>query len=143
MHTAADLIELINKNTSLDYWYDDRLTVACNLLQKLDKLEFGILLTTWQNRSDEWNLRFASILNSRECPATAAILTAIIKNSSYVTALIALTELTGFENKQTVRSVKNLTNALDEFEMKFSEQQSEFQTTLDQVRLIVQEIDSV
>jgi len=119
MHTAAELIELIEQTNSFDYWYDNQIIVACELLQKLAQEEFDFLLTSWQRRSDDWNLRFASILNCRECFETAETLAGIIHIGSYRTASIALVELAGFENIEILRKIKNLSHILDSFEIKF------------------------
>ncbi|RYZ91198.1 MAG: hypothetical protein EOP04_01370 [Proteobacteria bacterium] len=119
MFAAHDLIEMINQNRSIDYWYDDRLELACNIFKNLDHKEFSTLLSTWQNRSDDWNLRFATVLNCRECAETAKILSQIIGSENYLTASIALTELAAFESKDAIRSVKDLNVVLDNFDQRF------------------------
>ncbi len=63
MTTFQELDAYLNQEFSDDYWYDDAKFYACELVKQLTTDDWDTLKSSWRNRSKQWQVRCAEIID--------------------------------------------------------------------------------
>jgi hypothetical protein len=77
--TFQELDEYLKQNFSDDYWSDDAKFYACDLVQKMQPADWDILLSIWQTRSQQWQIRCAEILDWADASQAIPLLLEMIQ----------------------------------------------------------------
>ena len=99
-----------------DYWYDEGVLIAVDLLKKFDDSDWNLLKQTLPERSNGWKCRLAYCLGEPDDPRHFEILLALVDTDDtelFVTAVDALRcfkndHATILNNDQINRKIENL-----------------------------------
>jgi hypothetical protein len=101
MTTFQELDAYLNQEFSDDYWYDDAKFYACELVKQLTANDWNAIKSSWQNRSKQWQVRFAEILDWGEARQVVPLLRQMIQvrdDELMLTAADSLRSLLGVVN---------------------------------------------
>jgi hypothetical protein len=79
MTTFQELDAYLSQNFSDDYWSDDASLYARELVKQLTTEDWNALKSSWQNRSKEWQMRCAEILDWGEALQAVPLLLEMIQ----------------------------------------------------------------
>lgn len=131
MTTFQELDTYLSQDFSDDYWADDASLYARELVKQLTLDDWNALKSSWQNRSKQWQVRFAEILDWGETPRAVSLLRQMIQvrdDELTLTAADSLRSLVGVVNPnllvskdvlkhlQAVAQTANIANSKDVLE---------------------------
>ncbi len=79
MTTFQELDAYLSQDFSEDYWADDASLYARELVKQLTTEDWNALKSSWQNRSKEWQMRCAEILDWGEARQVVPLLLEMIQ----------------------------------------------------------------
>ncbi|HEY9710607.1 MAG TPA: hypothetical protein V6D48_20525 [Oculatellaceae cyanobacterium] len=79
MTTFQELDAYLSQDFSDDYWFDDASLYARELVKQLTTEDWNALKSSWQNRSKEWQVRCAEILDWGEARQAVPLLLEMIQ----------------------------------------------------------------
>jgi hypothetical protein len=101
MTTFQELDAYLSQDFSDDYWSDDASLYAHELVKQLSTEDWKALKSCWQNRSKQWQVRFAEILDWGETRRAVSLLRQMIRvkdDELMLTAADSLRSLAGVVN---------------------------------------------
>lgn len=131
MTTFQELDAYLSKDFSEDYWADDASLYARELVKQLSSQDWNALKSCWKNRSKQWQVRFAEILDWGETRRAVSLLQQMIQvrdDELTLTAADSLRSLVGVVNPnvpvskdvlkhlQAVAQTSNIANSKDVLE---------------------------
>jgi len=93
MTIFQELDAYLSQDFSDDYWYDDASLYACELVKQLTIEDWNALLSSWQNRSKQWQVRCAEILDWGEASQAVPLLLEMIREGDDELTLTAADSL--------------------------------------------------
>ncbi|MBD1832149.1 hypothetical protein H6F61_05475 [Cyanobacteria bacterium FACHB-472] len=93
MTTFQELDVYLSQDFSEDYWADDASLYARELVKQLTTEDWNALKSSWQNRSKDWQVRCAEILDWGEAHQTVPLLLEIIRDEDDELTLTAADSL--------------------------------------------------
>ncbi|MFE1748581.1 hypothetical protein [Coleofasciculus sp. H7-2] len=93
MTIFQELDAYLSQNFSDDYWADDASLYACELVKQLTTEDWDALHASWQNRSKEWQVRCAEILDWGEVSQAVPLLLEMIREEDDELTLTAADSL--------------------------------------------------
>jgi len=79
MTTFQELDAYLSQDFSDDYWADDASLYACDLVKQLTTDDWNVLHASWRNRSKQWQVRCAEILDWGDKPQAVPLLLEMIQ----------------------------------------------------------------
>lgn len=79
MTTFQELDVYLSQDFSEDYWADDASLYACELVKQLTTEDWNALYASWRNRSKQWQVRCAEILDWGEARQAVPLLLEMIQ----------------------------------------------------------------
>ncbi|MEW5858861.1 MAG: hypothetical protein AB1861_15975 [Cyanobacteriota bacterium] len=93
MTTFQELDVYLSQDFSEDYWADDASLYARELVKQLTTGDWNTLHASWQNRSKEWQVRFAEVLDWGEARQAVPLLLEMIREEDDELTLTAADSL--------------------------------------------------
>ncbi len=93
MTTFQELDAYLSQDFSDDYWADDASLYACELVKQLTPEDWNALQSSWQNRSKQWQVRCAEILDWGEASQAVPLLLEMIREGDDELTLTAADSL--------------------------------------------------
>ncbi len=93
MTTFQELDAYLSQDFSEDYWADDASLYARKLVKQLTTEDWNALKSSWQNRSKEWQMRCAEILDWGEALQAVPLLLEMIREEDDELTLTAADSL--------------------------------------------------
>jgi hypothetical protein len=93
MKIFQELDTYLSQDFSEDYWSDDASLYACELVKQLAMEDWNALKSSWQNRSKEWQVRCAEVLDWRGARQAVPLLLEMIQNGDDELTLTATDSL--------------------------------------------------
>ena len=93
MTTFQELDAYLSKDFSEDYWADDASLYARELVKQLTTQDWDALKSSWQNRSKEWQVRCAEIIDWGEARQAVPLLLEMIREEDDELTLTAADSL--------------------------------------------------
>jgi tetratricopeptide (TPR) repeat protein len=93
MTTFQELDAYLIQDFSDDYWADDASLYACELLKQLTTEDWNTLKSSWENRSKQWQVRCAEILDWGDKPQAVPLLLEMIREGDDELTLTAADSL--------------------------------------------------
>jgi hypothetical protein len=93
MTTFQELDAYLSQDFSDDYWSDDGNLYARELVKQLTLEDWNAFKSSWQNRSKEWQIRCAEILDWGEALQAVALLLEMIREEDDELTLTAADSL--------------------------------------------------
>ena len=93
MTTFQKLDVYLSQDFSEDYWAEDASLYARELVKQLTTGDWNTLHASWQNRSKEWQVRFAEVLDWGEAHQAVPLLLEIIRDEDDELTLTAADSL--------------------------------------------------
>jgi hypothetical protein len=93
MTIFQELDAYLSQDFSDDYWADDASLYACELVKHLTTEDWNALKSSWQNRSKEWQVCCAEVLDWGEARQAVPLLLEMIQNGDDELTLTAADSL--------------------------------------------------
>lgn len=94
----SDYKDYLSSGFSVNYWSDEGIDAAREMLDAFSDSDWGVLLQTWAVQSAEWRVRCAETIDSQSHPAAAKLLLAMLHDSDDDVKIAAIDALRSLDS---------------------------------------------
>lgn len=100
------LLEFAEEDFAVDYWYDEGIDIAEDMLYKFEDNDWKVLLETTSDRTIEWQKRLASCMHDGSNIEQLKVLLRLLETDDSELFEIVVDSLRGFTSEESINLIQ-------------------------------------